>query len=748
MASFPIVNKAPGVYIQEVTVPGPIAGVSTSIAAFVGPAQMGPLLTPTMLTNVNQFWQIFGTYIETPYRVYAAHAVNGFFNEGGEQCYFVRVGNGKPASALLFDSANLPSAVIPQQVTMTVTAQQEGTAGNSITAQVMSASIATATAANPSATPAGTTSQIPYASPVSTGTGNMSITVASAATAGEFLAGDQVNINDGTHSENATVASVSGAVINFAAALANTYSSGAIVKRDRITVTSATDAAGFAPGDVVTIAATGGTPTESATIASISVVMVSGTKVATIILQGPLTNTYSNGSIVLANLTPGTTTIRVTDAAGLQSGSYVTISNTTNTEYNVVRLVNSVSNVLTLTNPLANSYPMGSGAAALKVTSMEFTLKIVAPTATETFPNLAMDPRHSRYYANLVNSAFINLALASPPSTTPPPLNIPAVQGPTGLSGGLNDNLKGFTTANYTAGIDALKQCGDVNLVCVPDAVTTTPSGNSQFQVADTHAIQTYMVAHCELMQDRFAILDASQLTPFDFTYNAVQSQRQGLNSDNGYAALYFPWIAITSPFGSGQIFVPPSGHIAGVYSTNDNNFGVFKAPGNEPIVSALALDTNLSDDVQGPINWQGINVIRSFPDQGILIWGARTITPPQQVPWRYINVRRLLLYIEGSIQEGTRFAVFEPNNITLWGQVKRIVSDFLMTQWQEGALFGDTPDQAFAVVVDETNNPPNLRAQGELIVQVTVVPTTPAEFIVFQVIQDITGATLQESTS
>jgi uncharacterized protein len=748
MASFPIVNKAPGVYIQEVTVPGPIAGVSTSIAAFVGPAQMGPLLTPTMLTNVNQFWQIFGTYIETPYRVYAAHAVNGFFNEGGEQCYFVRVGNGKPASALLFDSANLPSAVIPQQVTMTVTAQQEGTAGNSITAQVMSASIATATAANPSATPAGITSQIPYASPVSTGTGNMSITVASAATAGEFLAGDQVNINDGTHSENATVASVSGAVINFAAALANTYSSGAIVKRDRITVTSATDAAGFAPGDVVTIAATGGTPTESATIASISVVMVSGTKVATIILQGPLTNTYSNGSIVLANLTPGTTTIRVTDAAGLQSGSYVTISNTTNTEYNVVRLVNSVSNVLTLTNPLANSYPMGSGAAALKVTSMEFTLKIVAPTATETFPNLAMDPRHSRYYANLVNSAFINLALASPPSTTPPPLNIPAVQGPTGLSGGLNDNLKGFTTANYTAGIDALKQCGDVNLVCVPDAVTTTPSGNSQFQVADTHAIQTYMVAHCELMQDRFAILDASQLTPFDFTYNAVQSQRQGLNSDNGYAALYFPWIAITSPFGSGQIFVPPSGHIAGVYSTNDNNFGVFKAPGNEPIVSALALDTNLSDDVQGPINWQGINVIRSFPDQGILIWGARTITPPQQVPWRYINVRRLLLYIEGSIQEGTRFAVFEPNNITLWGQVKRIVSDFLMTQWQEGALFGDTPDQAFAVVVDETNNPPNLRAQGELIVQVTVVPTTPAEFIVFQVIQDITGATLQESTS
>jgi phage tail sheath protein FI len=114
---------------------------------------------------------------------------------------------------------------------------------------------------------------------------------------------------------------------------------------------------------------------------------------------------------------------------------------------------------------------------------------------------------------------------------------------------------------------------------------------------------------------------------------------------------------------------------------------------------------------------------------------------------WRFINVRRLLLYIEKSIQVGTRFAVFQPNNLTLWQQIKRMVTDFLMTQWQEGALFGDTAAQAFRVQVDETLNPPSLRAQGVLVVQVTVVPTTPAEFIVFRVIQDITGSSLQEST-
>src|SRR5580692_1727481 len=115
MASFPTINKAPGVYIQEITLPGPIAGVSTSITAIVGPAQSGPLLEPTMLTNYAQFSEIFGGYIETPYRVYAAHAVKGFFNEGGQQCYFVRVGNGAAGSLNLKDQANRVVSATPQQ---------------------------------------------------------------------------------------------------------------------------------------------------------------------------------------------------------------------------------------------------------------------------------------------------------------------------------------------------------------------------------------------------------------------------------------------------------------------------------------------------------------------------------------------------------------------------------------------------------------------------------------------------------
>jgi phage tail sheath protein FI len=743
MASFPTINKAPGVYIQEITLPGPIAGVSTSITAIVGPAQSGPLLEPTMLTNYAQFSEIFGGYIETPYRVYAAHAVKGFFNEGGQQCYFVRVGNGAAGSLNLKDQANRVVSATPQQNCLLVTAQQEGASGSHVSITVTGASIVTAgTAAVPTATPDVAIKQVPFAVPASTSADKLSITTTAAADLQNFATGDLVTITSGALTESATVASVApnaatpptATIITFAAPLTNSYSAGTITKRDRITVTSAADAAGFMPGDTVTL--TAGANAENATIASISG--------ATLIFLAPLNHTYISGTMVMA-LAPGDLTLRLADATGLEPGSYISISDGTNTEYNVVRLVNPVNNVITLTTGLINLYATGTGAHAIAVQSMEFTLNIVATApypsvGTESFTNLAMDPRHSRYWGDIVSSAFVDVDLSDPPSTTPPPLNLPAPLAITPLAGGADDNLSTLATLNYHDGIDALKK--------ISDAITTIPVGSSHFHTSETHDIQSYMVAHCEQMQDRFAIIDPSQLAPLDFTYNGIRTQRQGLNSNNGYGAIYFPWIQISSPFPSGgQILVPPSGHLAGVYTTNDN-LGVFYAPANEPIVSALDLETDLSDDEQGPLNSLGINVIRSFPNGGIVIWGARTIAPPDITAWRFINVRRLVTFIEKSIQEGTRFAVFQPNNLTLWQQIKRLVNDFLNTQWQEGALFGDTAAQAFRVQVDETLNTPAIRALGELIVQVTVVPTTPAEFIVFRVIQDITGASLQESSA
>jgi phage tail sheath protein FI len=242
--------------------------------------------------------------------------------------------------------------------------------------------------------------------------------------------------------------------------------------------------------------------------------------------------------------------------------------------------------------------------------------------------------------------------------------------------------------------------------------------------------VQAYTVAHCTDLQDRFAILDPAPRA----SAAQIRAQRDALASDRGFAALYYPQIVVSNPIGSGRITVPPSGHLAGLYARVDNDRGVFKAPANESLRSALDLEFRLADEEQGPLNEHGVNVIRQFPGRGIRVWGARTISDGTQ--WRYVNVRRLLLYIEESLQEGTQFVVFEPNDVSLWEQVKRQVTEFLTRIWVDGGLVGVTAEQAFRVRVDEELNPPATRGLGILVIEVLVAPTTPAEFVVFRIIQ------------
>jgi uncharacterized protein len=726
MALLATKGKAPGVYIQEITIPGPIAAAATSIAAFVGPAEKGPLFKPMELTNINQFENLFGSYIDDPYRVFVTHAVKGFFAEGGTDCYFIRVGTGVQASLDLMDRSTSPG-----QKTLQVKALKEGVEDNTTTVQVADVSLATTNAQKQAGTPAALTAQVPVAVPSSTSADKLKITVTLPADAAKFSQGDLVHVEQGANVDDVTIAQINGADITFQPALANSYNGGTITNKRTLTLTLAADAAGFTPGDVVHIEQAA--KKEDATIFSISG--------AAITFESPLTNAYSGGTIRIADLAVGQKKIRVENTANLEPGSYVSISDGTTTETNVVKLINNLTKVLTLTSGLTNPFNMG-GVPNVTINSKEFILTVVSqnPVRTETFSGLSMDPRHSGYFANVVSSTRVSVALADPPSTSKPINNLPKVGGPTSLAGGQAEDLGTLTPAQYLKGIDALKKISEVRLLCVPDAV------GSKFATAATQTIQTAMVSHSERMQDRFAILDSAPIGPMDTTFTGIVAQRQNLNSDGGYAALYFPWISIANPSGDGVILVPPSGHVAGIYANNDNFFGVFKAPANEQVTTALSVEVPLSDDEQGPLNDLGINVIRTFPFQGVKIWGARTIAPPDVTAWRFVNVRRLLLFIEKSIQDGTRFAVFEPNNIKLWGQIKRMVTDFLMDEYKDGALFGVTPDKAFRVRVDETLNPPEIRAQGILVVEVTVVPTTPAEFIIFQVVQDITGSTLMEA--
>ncbi|WP_332985561.1 phage tail sheath family protein [Microcoleus sp. A003_D6] len=240
---------------------------------------------------------------------------------------------------------------------------------------------------------------------------------------------------------------------------------------------------------------------------------------------------------------------------------------------------------------------------------------------------------------------------------------------------------------------------------------------------------------HCQNMGDRFAILDCAE----GDTSSAIINKKPD-NSD--YAAFYFPWIQVFDPAtktahpdGDGLIYVPPSGHIAGIYARVDAQRGVYKAPANEIVLGALGLKQNLSKNQQDGLNPQGINCIRNL-NGNIRVWGARTIGGDANGEFKYINVRRLFNYLKKSIDQGTQWTVFEPNSPELWAKIRRNVTSFLMTLWRSGALFGNTPEQAFYVKCDEETNPPELREQGQVITEIGVAIVKPAEFVIFNLSQ------------
>ena len=277
-------------------------------------------------------------------------------------------------------------------------------------------------------------------------------------------------------------------------------------------------------------------------------------------------------------------------------------------------------------------------------------------------------------------------------------------------------------------GIDGLEIIEEITLVAAPDLMGAYQTGILDDR--QLRAAQLGLIAHCESMGDRFALLDA----PYGLTPQQVARwRRETAGYDSKYAALYYPWLELTGMDGR-PLLMPPSGHVAGIISRVDAERGVHKAPGNELVKGALALEIEVGREEQDLLNPLGVNCIRQFPGRGIRVFGARTLS--SDPAWRYVNVRRLFNFVEESIREGTQWVVYEPNDHYLWGQVKRDVNAFLRTLWRKGALLGDAPDQAFYVKCDEELNPPEVRDEGQLIIEIGLAPVKPAEFIVFRISQ------------
>jgi phage tail sheath protein FI len=296
-----------------------------------------------------------------------------------------------------------------------------------------------------------------------------------------------------------------------------------------------------------------------------------------------------------------------------------------------------------------------------------------------------------------------------------------------------SDSIGSITDANYIgldnadpdlrSGLQSLRNIEEISIVGVPGRVSAQ--------------LQQAVIDHCEQMRYRFAVLD-SRGEPND-TITDVQDQRQQF--DTKYAGMYYPWLAIPDPFPVNlaniqEYAIPPSGHVVGVYARTDIERGVHKAPANEVVRGIVGLRRRVNKEQQDILNPYpvNINVIRDFRDQnrGIRVYGARVITSDSD--WKYVNVRRLLIFIEASIERGLQWVVFEPNAEPLWARVQRSVSNFLTVVWRNGALEGTKVEEAFYVRCDRTTMTQTDIDSGRLIVQVGVAPVKPAEFVIVRI--------------
>jgi uncharacterized protein len=285
-------------------------------------------------------------------------------------------------------------------------------------------------------------------------------------------------------------------------------------------------------------------------------------------------------------------------------------------------------------------------------------------------------------------------------------------------------------SATERTGMGGLEALDEVRLLVCPDVMAGFDGSNEAKE--RVKMVQEAMIKHCKKMLYRFAILD----TPPGLNAQQAKEWRQYVGFDTSYAAIYYPWIEVADLSGGGSTtkLLPPSGHLAGIYNRTDSDRGVHKAPANDTILGAISLETLISKGMQDVLNPIGVNCIRAFPGRGIRVWGARTLS--SNGSWRYVNVRRLFIMVEASMEVSLRWVVFEPNDSTLWAKVIRDVSSFLRVVWRSGALFGNTPEEAFYVKCDAELNPREIRDLGQLIIEVGLAPVKPAEFVIFRISQ------------
>jgi len=441
---------------------------------------------------------------------------------------------------------------------------------------------------------------------------------------------------------------------------------------------------------------------------------------------------------------------RAKNSAGFNAGDIVVFTDKETKLYN--KVVKNQDNVLTFEKEFPDQI-VDTNLLPLKViTTCEFSLEVRYQDITETFDNVSFNITASNFIekvtakSDLIVAAYQAGAAKPGPAASnteeskdgedkkkpapqaagneilPPIERLAAVS--VSFTGGSNGSVASISAADFIGvdngagkrtGIQAFVDNDVVSIMAVPG-------------VTDAN-VQLTLVAHCENLASRFAVLDI----PKDAKkVQDVIAHRDIFDSE--YAALYHPWLEVFDPLDKKNIAIPPSGAVLGIYARSDNSRGVHKAPANEVVRACVGLDCQFNKGEQDILNPKGVNLIRSFPGQGIRVWGARTVSSNSS--WKYINVRRLFIFIEESIKANTSWAVFEPNDETLWVRVQRTISVFLTNLWRGGSLAGSSPDEAFFVNIGRNTMSQDDIDNGRLICVIGVAPVKPAEFVIFRITQ------------
>jgi phage tail sheath protein FI len=274
----------------------------------------------------------------------------------------------------------------------------------------------------------------------------------------------------------------------------------------------------------------------------------------------------------------------------------------------------------------------------------------------------------------------------------------------------------------FKTGLKALEDIEDISIVAAPGSTY----GYEKTFRRDGRAIIGLLIGHAERMRYRIAVLDSGD------GQSIAQVRALRATMDSKYAAIYYPWVKVLDPITRQEIVLPPSGFVTGIYARNDITRAVYKAPANEVVTLALGFEQLLNKAQQDVLNPEGVNCFRFFEGRGFRLWGARTISSDPE--WKYVNLRRYFAYLERSIDKGSQWAVFEPNGELLWANVRRTIEDFLLNEWQSGALLGEKPEKAFFVRCDRSTMNQNDLDNGRLVCLIGVAALRPAEFVIFRI--------------